>query len=114
MAVFVSVCGGSVSEVCECGVGETSGWNSVIEVNFVVEYEVQRWAVRFSEQWGGYTVEAGFDVIDVNFGCPVKKVLGKCRGGYLLTDPETALEIVSRVRQAVPPEVPVTVKMRLR
>jgi tRNA-dihydrouridine synthase B len=57
-------------------------------------------------------VQAGFDVIDINFGCPVKKVLGRCRGGYLLSQPETALEIVSRVRQAVPPHVPVTVKMR--
>jgi len=26
-------------------------------------------------------VEAGFQVIDLNFGCPVKKVLGRCRGG---------------------------------
>ncbi len=57
-------------------------------------------------------VEAGFDVIDINFGCPVKKVLGRCRGGFLLSQPETALEIVSRVRDAVPPHVPVTVKMR--
>ena len=37
---------------------------------------------------------AGFDVIDINFGCPVKKVLGRCRGGFLLGQPETALEIV--------------------
>jgi len=57
-------------------------------------------------------VAEGFDVIDINFGCPVKKVLGRCRGGYLLSVPETALEIVSRVRDAVPPEVPVTLKMR--
>jgi len=57
-------------------------------------------------------VEAGFDWIDLNFGCPVKKVVGKCRGGYLLSRPEVALEIVSRLRDAVPPEVPVTVKMR--
>ncbi|MFO0422530.1 MAG: tRNA dihydrouridine synthase, partial [Planctomycetia bacterium] len=57
-------------------------------------------------------VEAGFDVIDINFGCPVKKVLGRCRGGYLLGVPETALEIVSRVRAAVPAHVPVTLKMR--
>jgi tRNA-dihydrouridine synthase B len=57
-------------------------------------------------------VDAGFDVIDINFGCPVKKVLGRCRGGFLLSQPETALEIVSRVREAVPPHVPVTVKMR--
>jgi nifR3 family TIM-barrel protein len=54
----------------------------------------------------------GFDVIDINFGCPVKKVLGRCRGGYLLSQPAIALEIVSRVRDAVPPQVPVTVKMR--
>ena len=57
-------------------------------------------------------VEAGFDVIDINFGCPVKKVLGRCRGGYLLGQPETALEIVARVRDAVPARVPVTLKMR--
>ncbi len=57
-------------------------------------------------------VAEGYDVIDINFGCPVKKVLGRCRGGYLLSQPETALEIVSRVRDAVPPAVPVTLKMR--
>ncbi len=57
-------------------------------------------------------VEAGFDVIDLNFACPVKKVLGRCRGGFLLSDPETALEIVGRVRDALPPGVPLTVKMR--
>lgn len=57
-------------------------------------------------------VEAGFDVIDLNFACPVKKVVGKCRGGYLLGAPETAMEIFARVRDAVPPEIPVTVKMR--
>ncbi len=57
-------------------------------------------------------VEAGFDVIDINFGCPVKKVVGRCRGGYHLSQPSVALEIVSRVRDVVPEDVPVTVKMR--
>ena len=57
-------------------------------------------------------VAEGYDVIDINFGCPVKKVLGRCRGGYLLGVPETALEIVAKVRAAVPPHVPVTLKMR--
>ncbi len=57
-------------------------------------------------------VEAGFDVIDINFGCPVKKVLGRCRGGFHLSQPAVALEIVGRVRDAVPPHIPVTVKMR--
>ncbi|MEX0611168.1 MAG: tRNA-dihydrouridine synthase family protein, partial [Pirellulales bacterium] len=57
-------------------------------------------------------VEHGFDVIDINFGCPVKKVLGRCRGGYHLSQPPIALEIVRRVRDAGPAEIPVTVKMR--
>src|SRR3954454_18440773 len=57
-------------------------------------------------------VDSGFDVIDINFGCPVKKVLGRCRGGFHLSQPLVALEIVSRVRDAVPAAIPVTVKMR--
>ncbi len=57
-------------------------------------------------------VEAGFDVIDINFGCPVKKVLGRCRGGSHLSQPDIALSIVSQVRGAVPPHIPVTLKMR--
>jgi len=57
-------------------------------------------------------VENGFDVIDINFGCPVKKVLGRCRGGFHLSQPDVALEIIRRVRDALPERVPVTVKMR--
>jgi nifR3 family TIM-barrel protein len=57
-------------------------------------------------------VEHGFDVIDINFGCPVKKVLGRCRGGFHLSQPTVALEIVQRVRDALPSEIPVTLKMR--
>ncbi len=57
-------------------------------------------------------VEAGFDVIDINFGCPVKKVLGRCRGGFHLSQPRVAIDIVTRVRDAVPADIPVTVKMR--
>ncbi|MFZ4082378.1 MAG: tRNA dihydrouridine synthase [Pirellula sp.] len=57
-------------------------------------------------------VEAGFSVIDINFGCPVRKVLGRCRGGFHLSQPPVALEIVRRTRDIVPPEIPVTIKMR--
>jgi len=57
-------------------------------------------------------VEAGFHVIDINFGCPVRKVMSRCRGGYHLSQPEVALEIISRVRDAVPDQLPVTLKMR--
>ncbi len=57
-------------------------------------------------------VEAGFDVIDINFGCPAKKASGRCRGGYHLGQPDIAIEILQRVRDAVPSHRPVTVKMR--
>ncbi len=57
-------------------------------------------------------VEAGFDIIDVNFGCPVKKVLGRCRGGFHLSQPAVAIEILRRTRDVVPDHIPVTVKMR--
>lgn len=57
-------------------------------------------------------VQAGFDIIDINFGCPVKKVLGRCRGGYHLGQPDIALEIIQLTRDNVPSEIPVTVKMR--
>lgn len=57
-------------------------------------------------------VAAGFDIIDINFGCPVKTAVGGCRGGYHLGQPESALEIVDRVREAVPSQIPVTLKMR--
>ena len=57
-------------------------------------------------------VECGFDLIDLNFACPVKKVLGRCRGGSLMTDPQAALEIVARVRASIPPHIPLTIKLR--
>lgn len=53
----------------------------------------------------------GFDVIDLNFACPVKKVVAKKRGGYLLGQPDLALEIVRAVIEAVP-DRPVTLKLR--
>lgn len=56
--------------------------------------------------------ESGFDAIDINFGCPVRKVLGRCRGGFLLSDPATAIEIIERVCEAVPAAIPVTLKLR--
>jgi len=53
----------------------------------------------------------GFDVIDLNLACPVKKVLARKRGGYLMSHPGHVLEIVNAVLEAVP-ERPVTLKLR--
>jgi tRNA-dihydrouridine synthase B len=53
---------------------------------------------------------AGADVVDVNFGCPVRKVTKTGAGATLLDDPDRACRIVSAVARAV--DVPVSVKMR--
>lgn len=51
------------------------------------------------------------DIIDINFGCPVKRVAGKGAGAGLLQDVPRMLEITRAVADAV--KVPVTVKTRL-
>ncbi len=53
------------------------------------------------------------DVLDLNFGCPVKKIAGKGAGAGLLQNPEKLLEITRAVVGAVGSQVPVTVKTRL-
>lgn len=51
------------------------------------------------------------DIIDLNFGCPVKRVAGRGAGAGMLRDTPKMLEIISAVVKAV--EIPVTVKTRL-
>jgi tRNA-dihydrouridine synthase B len=53
---------------------------------------------------------AGADLVDINFGCPVRKVTKTGAGATLLEDSDRACRIVSAVAEAV--DVPVSVKMR--
>src|SRR5918911_1160762 len=53
---------------------------------------------------------AGADIVDINFGCPVRKVTKTGAGATLLEDPARAAGIVRAVAEAV--EIPVSVKMR--
>lgn len=54
----------------------------------------------------------GYDVIDINLACPVKKVRRKSRGGYLLCVPDEAIAILRTVAEEVGDRVPLTVKLR--
>jgi len=54
---------------------------------------------------------AGAAMIDINMGCPAKKVTGGYSGSALMRDPDHALELIEATVKAV--SVPVTLKMRL-
>lgn len=55
--------------------------------------------------------DLGADIIDINFGCPVKKVVGGNAGSALMKDKELARKILSSTVNAV--KIPVTLKMRM-
>lgn len=57
------------------------------------------------------------DIVDINFGCPVKKIAGRGAGSGMMREPDKMVEITDRVVRAVHEEsggrIPVTVKTRL-
>jgi nifR3 family TIM-barrel protein len=53
---------------------------------------------------------AGADVLDINFGCSVRKVLKAGAGAALMREPQRAAEILRQVRRAV--DIPLTIKIR--
>ncbi len=59
------------------------------------------------------SIEKGAQIIDINMGCPAKKVCSKAAGSALMQDPNTARAIIKAVTQvASPSSVPVTLKIR--
>ena len=60
-----------------------------------------------------YNIDRGAQIIDINMGCPAKKVCSKWAGSALMQDEPLALQIVEAVVAACAPHgVPVTLKMR--
>src|SRR5262249_22209087 len=68
------------------------------------EPEVMAEAARLNE-------DRGAAIIDINMGCPVKKVVNSWSGSALMRDEDNAARIVEAVARAV--KVPVTLKMRM-
>ncbi len=54
--------------------------------------------------------DRGADLVDINMGCPVKKVLKTGAGGALMKDPAKVAAILRQIREAIP--LPLTVKLR--
>jgi tRNA-dihydrouridine synthase B len=57
--------------------------------------------------------EAGASVVDINMGCPARKVTAGTCGSALMREPALAAEIVGAVRAVLPASIPVTVKQRV-
>jgi tRNA-dihydrouridine synthase B len=69
-------------------------------------------AVMMAET-AAYNIERGAQIIDINMGCPAKKVCNKWAGSALMQDEPLALQIITAVVAACAPHgVPVTLKMR--
>ncbi len=58
-------------------------------------------------------VKMGFDGIDINMGCPAKKVAGRGEGAGLIKSPALAAEIIEAVKKGVDGKIPVSVKTRI-
>lgn len=58
-----------------------------------------------------YNEENGANIIDINMGCPAKKIVNTFAGSCLMKTPELALKIIESVVNSV--NIPVTLKMRL-
>jgi tRNA-dihydrouridine synthase B len=54
--------------------------------------------------------ELNYDIIDLNFACPVPKVLRRERGGYMMSQPDVLVDMYKQIKDAV--NVPVTMKIR--
>lgn len=63
-------------------------------------------------QGAALLVEMGYEVVDVNLACPVKKVRRRSRGGHFLSSPEKANNVLKAVRDAVGDAAVCSVKMR--
>ncbi len=96
-------------------VRETSSNSIKLNDNYVEEFpmavqiagcdpEIMAEAARMNEARGAA-------IIDINFGCPVKKIVRKMGGSALMQDENLATEIMDSIVKAV--NIPVTVKMRL-
>lgn len=66
---------------------------------------------RWMGEAAHFCADMGADMIDINMGCPAKKVTNGYSGSALMRDPDHALSLVAAVKNAV--SLPVSVKMRL-
>lgn len=105
-----------VSEMVACD--EALSGKPSVRAKAEIGADAARTSVQIAGREAGAMAEAarravgdGARIIDINMGCPAKKVTSGASGAALMRDPDHALTLIEAVVAAVP--VPVTLKMRL-
>lgn len=96
----------------ECGMGEVEDNRAASLADHPLAGQVMGTLPSEMAQASELLVTMGYEVIDVNLACPVKKIKSASRGGHFLREPKQAIEVLRAVRAAVPSNIPCTVKLR--
>jgi tRNA-dihydrouridine synthase B len=97
---------------CECGTGDLEENRAAGLEDHPIAGQVM--GTHPAEMAAGASIlhGMGYETIDVNLACPVKKIRRSNRGGHFLAHPEEAIAVLAAVREAVPEATPCTVKLR--
>ena len=87
------------------------GMNAIVDDEHPIGGQIMGTDPSIMAQAATILEQTGYDLIDLNFACPVPKVLRRGRGGCLLGRPEDLMAIYRAVREAV--SCPVTMKLRV-
>ncbi|MGD9107611.1 MAG: tRNA dihydrouridine synthase DusB [Gammaproteobacteria bacterium] len=108
--------GMTVAEMVDCNACVRDLRNTKLRLRFCEE-EIPRCVqlvgnrINVMAEAAKFCEDEGAQIIDINMGCPVKKVCGKNAGAALMQDEKLAAELLSKIVSAV--KIPVTAKMRL-
>ncbi len=96
----------------ECGMGELADNTAASVDDHPIAGQVMGTTPHEMAEGADILVRMGYDVIDVNMACPVKKIKSASRGGHFLQQPDAAIPVLRAVVDAVAGRVPCTVKLR--
>lgn len=96
----------------ECGLGEVEDNKIASLDDHPVAGQIMGSDPEEMARGAAILVEMGYDAVDVNLACPVKKIKKKSRGGHFLAHPAHALDVLKAVHDAVAGAIPCTVKLR--
>jgi tRNA-dihydrouridine synthase B len=97
---------------CECGTGDLEENRAAGLEDHPIAGQVMGTLPHEMAEGARILAAMGYEVVDVNMACPVKKIRKASRGGHFLTVPDEAIRVLRVVRDAVPESIPCTVKLR--